>query len=70
LYPFDAEGGLGERGVYIGRDLFGGAFVYEAWELYGAGVLTNPNMVVLGQIGRGKSSFVKALVWRQQVFGR
>jgi len=56
--------------VYIGRDLFGGAFVYDAWELYGAGVLTNPNMVVLGQIGRGKSSFVKALVWRQQVFGR
>jgi type IV secretory pathway VirB4 component len=27
-------------------------------------------MVVLGQIGRGKSSFVKSLVWRQQVFGR
>jgi type IV secretory pathway VirB4 component len=50
--------------------LFGGAFVYDAWELYGAGVLTNPNMVVLGQIGRGKSSFVKSLVWRQQVFGR
>jgi type IV secretory pathway VirB4 component len=70
LYPFVAEGGLGERGVYIGRDLFGGAFVYDAWELYGAGALTNPNMVVLGQIGRGKSSFVKSLVWRQQVFGR
>lgn len=70
LYPFVAEGGLGERGVYIGRDLFGGAFIYDAWELYGAGVLTNPNMVVLGQIGRGKSSFVKSLVWRQQVFGR
>lgn len=69
-YPFVAEGGLGERGVYIGRDLFGGAFSYDAWELYAAGVLTNPNMVVLGQIGRGKSSFVKALVWRQQVFGR
>ncbi|MDQ1391417.1 MAG: hypothetical protein QOF30_394, partial [Acidimicrobiaceae bacterium] len=69
-YPFVAEGGLGERGVYIGRDLFGGAFVYDAWELYRAGVLTNPNMIVLGQIGRGKSSFVKALVWRQQVFGR
>jgi type IV secretory pathway VirB4 component len=27
-------------------------------------------MLVLGQIGRGKSSFVKSLVWRQQVFGR
>ncbi|MDQ6614943.1 MAG: ATP-binding protein [Actinomycetota bacterium] len=70
LYPFVAEGGLGDRGVYIGRDLFGGAFTYDAWELNGAGVLTNPNMVVLGQIGRGKSSFVKSLVWRQQVFGR
>lgn len=69
-YPFVAEGGLGDRGVYIGRDLFGGAFVYDAWELYRQGVLTNPNMVVLGQIGRGKSSFVKSLVWRQQVFGR
>ncbi len=70
VYPFVAEGGLGERGVYIGRDLFGGDFIYDAWELYAAGVLTNPNMVVLGQIGRGKSSFVKSLVWRQQVFGR
>lgn len=69
-YPFVAEGGLGERGVYIGRDLFGGAFTYDAWELYRDGVVTNPNMVVLGQIGRGKSSFVKSLVWRQQVFGR
>jgi DNA helicase HerA-like ATPase len=70
LYPFVAEGGLGDRGVYVGRDLFGGAFVYDVWELYRGGVLTNPNMLVLGQIGRGKSSFVKAFVWRQQVFGR
>jgi hypothetical protein len=45
--------------VYIGRDLFGGAFIHDAWELHRAGVLTNPNMVYLGQIGRGKSSFVK-----------
>jgi hypothetical protein len=69
-YPFVAEGGLGSRGVYIGRDLFGGAFCYDPWELYRAGVLTSPNMLVLGQIGRGKSSFVKAFIWRQQVFGR
>jgi type IV secretory pathway VirB4 component len=70
LYPFLAEGGLGSRGVYIGRDLFGGAFVYDPWELYGSGGLTNPNMLVVGQIGRGKSSFVKAFLWRQHVFGR
>jgi DNA helicase HerA-like ATPase len=70
LYPFVAEGGLGHRGVYIGRNLFGGGFVYDPWELYRAGAVTNPNMLVLGQIGRGKSSFVKAFLWRQQVFGR
>ena len=70
LYPFVAEGGLGARGVYVGRDLFGGAFTYDPWELYRAGALTNPNMLVIGQIGRGKSSFVKAFLWRQQVFGR
>jgi hypothetical protein len=27
-------------------------------------------MVVIGQIGRGKSSFVKSYLWRQAVFGR
>ena len=32
--------------------------------------MTNPNMVVFGQIGRGKSSFVKSYLWRQAVFGR
>ena len=36
----------------------------------GTGVVTNPNMVVFGQIGRGKSSFVKSYLWRQAVFGR
>ena len=45
-YPFAAEAGLGGRGVLIGRDLLGGAFVYDPFELYSAGVLTNPNMVV------------------------
>ena len=33
-------------------------------------LVTNPNMVVLGQIGRGKSTFVKTFLWRQLVFGR
>jgi type IV secretory pathway VirB4 component len=70
LYPFVAEGAFGDRGAYIGRNLFGGGFVYDPWELYRAGAVTNPNVLVLGQIGRGKSSFVKAFLWRQQVFGR
>jgi len=69
-YPFVAEGGLGAPGTYIGRDLFGGAFVYDAFELYAAGVLTSPNMLVAGQIGRGKSALIKTYVWRQRAFGR
>jgi type IV secretory pathway VirB4 component len=69
-YPFIAEAGLGRRGVVIGDDLLGGSFVFDPFELYGAGVVSNPNMVVFGQIGRGKSAFVKTFLWRQAVFGR
>ena len=69
-YPFIAEAGLGQRGVVVGDDLLGGSFVFDPFELYTAGVVSNPNMVVFGQIGRGKSSFVKSFLWRQAVFGR
>ena len=65
-----AEAGLGQRGVMIGDDLLGGTFVFDPFELYAAGVVSNPNMVVFGQIGRGKSAFVKTFLWRQAVFGR
>jgi type IV secretory pathway VirB4 component len=69
-YPLVSETGLGHQGVLIGRDVLGGSFVYDPFVLYRNGVVTNPNMVVIGQIGRGKSSFVKSYLWRQAVFGR
>lgn len=69
-YPFAAEPGLGGAGVLVGRDLFGGAFVYDPFVLYRQGLLSSPNMIVFGQIGRGKSAFVKSWLWRQSVFGR
>jgi hypothetical protein len=69
-YPFVAESGLGHRGVAIGRDLLGGSFAFDPFELYELGLLNNPNMIVFGQIGRGKSAFVKTFLWRQAVFGR
>ena len=69
-YPFVSEGGLGGEGVYIGHEVLGGAFCFDPWILYAKGVLTNPNMVVAGQVGRGKSAFVKSYLWRQQAFGR
>ena len=68
-YPFVAEGGLGGRGVYIGRDAYGGSFCYDPWELYGR-ELTSLNMLVVGQIGRAKSSLIKTYLLRQRVFGR
>lgn len=70
LYPLVGGRTLGAPGVYIGRDLHGALFCYDPWELYAAGVVTNPNLVVAGQIGRGKSTFVKTYVWRQLLFGR
>lgn len=69
-YPFAAADALGGGGVLIGRDLFGGAFAHDPFELYRRQVVTNPNMVVFGQIGRGKSALVKTYLWRQAVFGR
>ena len=41
-YPFIAEAGLGRRGVVIGDDLLGGSFVFDPFELYAAGVVSNP----------------------------
>lgn len=69
-YPLVTEAGLGGDGVLIGRDVLGGSFIYDPFALYRQGVVTNPNMVVVGQIGRGKSAFLKSYLWRQAVFGR
>jgi type IV secretory pathway VirB4 component len=65
-----AEGGLGDRGVLMGSDLFGGPFVYDPWELYAQGALSNPNMLVIGEVGTGKSALKKSYLLRQVAFGR
>jgi type IV secretory pathway VirB4 component len=70
IYPFMAAGGLGGHGVFIGRDSSGGAFCYDPWVLYGDGLLDDPNAIVLGKLGQGKSALVKTLLWRMLVFGR
>ena len=70
IYPFVAGGGLGGRGVFVGRDSSGGAFCYDPWLLYGQGTLDDPNAIVLGKLGQGKSALVKTLLWRMMLFGR
>jgi type IV secretory pathway VirB4 component len=70
IYPFMAAGGLGGRGIFIGRDSGGGAFCYDPWALYADGRLDDPNAIVLGKLGQGKSALVKTLLWRMLLFGR
>ena len=70
IYPFITAGGLSGRGVFIGRDSSGGAFCFDPWVLYGEGVLDDPNVIVLGKLGQGKSALVKTLLWRMLLFGR
>ena len=45
-YPFIAEAGLGQRGVMIGDDLLGGSFVFDPFELYAMGAVSNPKLFV------------------------
>ncbi|MGH9011301.1 MAG: SCO6880 family protein [Acidimicrobiia bacterium] len=70
LYPFVATPGLGDDAPYVGPELYGGAFCYDPWTLYAKRHLTNPNILVAGKVGRGKSSLVKSLLLRSAVFGR
>jgi type IV secretory pathway VirB4 component len=69
LYPFMAGGGLPRRGVYIGEDRFGGGFVFSPFELYAAKIVSGPNAVVFGRIGRAKSALMKTLLYRSVIFG-
>lgn len=72
-YPFLAEAGLGARGVYMGTNLLtgGSGFAYDPFEAYTSGLLTNPNMLLAGEPGTGKSSTAKVFIYRSVgVFGR
>jgi hypothetical protein len=72
-WPFLAEGGRWTSGSYLGADVLsgGGGFAFDPFEAYRLGAVTNPNMVVAGEPGMGKSATVKCLLYRSAgVFGR
>jgi hypothetical protein len=73
-YPFQTQGAITARGCLIGVEANGGgAFTYCPWtfEAEHPGLLSNPNMLVLGNQNAGKSTGVKAYLYRQVgVFGR
>lgn len=72
VYPWQTQQTLPDEGVLIGvNQLSGGnSFSYDPWQLYAQGVLTSPNMIVLGQLGVGKSALVKTYLHRQLLAGR
>ncbi|MDP9116546.1 MAG: ATP-binding protein, partial [Actinomycetota bacterium] len=70
-YPFLAEAGLGSDGILIGQDAWAGSsFCFDPWVLYREGVLTNPNCLLAGVVGRGKSALAKSMAVRSIAFGR
>lgn len=58
------------REVPIGVSNSGGVFCFDPFELYAGGHLTSPNLFVLGQVGKGKSAFVKCFLNRSAALGR
>ena len=66
LYPFHCSDGIGVRGIYVGEELSGGGapWCFDPFQLYTDGVITSPNVLVLGAIGSGKSTAVKTFLYR------
>ncbi|WP_226367364.1 ATP-binding protein [Pseudonocardia sp. ICBG162] len=70
LFPLLASNGVPAIGARLGYDTqSGGAFYVHPTEWVLRGMVTNPNLVVFGEPGRGKSSTVVALMLRMMLFG-
>jgi hypothetical protein len=71
IFPFQtASASRPLPGIAIGPSPTGGTFTFDPWTRYQAGQLTNPNLLILGDVGSGKSALAKTLVWRGLEFGR
>jgi hypothetical protein len=72
-YPFQVASNAPSRtagGLAIGPAPTGGTFTWDPWVRYRQGRLANPNVLILGDVGSGKSALAKTLVWRGIEFGR
>ena len=70
LYPWLYGASLPPVGAYIGVDtLSGGAFSCHPLEWLHRGLITNPNIIVTGIPGAGKSATIKAIGHRLMAYG-
>ena len=58
------DAGTGLTGNPLGRVIRGNQFVFDPFDAYRAGIVTSPNVAVIGGIGAGKSTVVKMMVAR------
>jgi type IV secretory pathway VirB4 component len=64
------DAGTGLRGESLGQSQYGSSFVFDVFDAYGAGLVSNPNVIVAGSIGAGKSTIVKMQLERALRRGR
>src|SRR6202012_342398 len=64
------DAGTGLPGEPLGEAQYGSSFALDAFDAYGAGLVSNPNVVVAGSIGAGKSTVVKMQIERALRRGR
>ncbi len=64
------DAGTGLAGEPLGEAQYGSAFALDVFDAYGAGVVSNPNVIVAGSIGAGKSTIVKMQIERAVRRGR
>ena len=70
LYPWLYGAGIPAVGAYLGMDcLTGGAFCCHPLEWLRLGLVSNPNIVITGVPGAGKSATIKALGMRLITYG-
>jgi type IV secretory pathway VirB4 component len=70
IYPHLFGQGLPPVGFYVGIDtLTGAAFTCHPLEWLSHGLITNPNFIVTGVPGAGKSATIKALALRSMAYG-
>jgi type IV secretory pathway VirB4 component len=58
------DAGTGLDGRSLGEAQRGGAFILDPFDAYSSGLVSNPNVIVAGSIGAGKSTVVKMMVDR------
>ena len=64
------DAGTGLSGESLGQSQYGSSFVLDVFDAYGAGLVSNPNVIVAVSIGAGKSTIVKMQLERSLRRGR